>query len=89
MLSTSMRRSITADSTDAVVGSRLLYAAGLLLFALGIFKTVSLRLSESLLVLGLLATACASLQLIVLGMLVELRGRIKGKTGDSAPMRVS
>ncbi|MBI2193301.1 MAG: hypothetical protein HYU36_15100 [Planctomycetes bacterium] len=82
MLTQIMGRRLTAESKDACVGSNLLYVAGMALFALGTFKVASLQVTESQLLLGLLATLCASMQMIVMGMLLSIRVRFQ-TTGEN------
>jgi len=75
----SLGKPLTSESHDTSVGSLLLYVAGLLVFVLGTLKLAGLQLTEAQLVLGLLATVCAALQLIVLGLLLDIRGRLRGR----------
>lgn len=84
-----MRRSLTSDSTDARVGSRLLYLAGIVLFVLGIITIGTRPSGDSQIVLGLLATICTSLQLVVLGLLVDVRGRLRSGDGSERGEQVN
>lgn len=63
---------VTSTLSDASVGSIVFYIAGILLFVLGTFKIGSLNLTEGLLFLSILVTVCASMQMLIMGALLEL-----------------
>ena len=79
-----LRRPLSTDARDASVGSKFLYAAGLLVFVLSTLKIASLHVTEAQLVLGLLAAVCAGMQLIVMGLLLEIRSRLQERKTDNA-----
>lgn len=65
-------RPVTSKSKDASIGSIVFYIAGILLFAMGTYKIASLNLTESMLSLAILVTVCASMQMLIMGALMEL-----------------
>jgi hypothetical protein len=77
-----MGKAVTTESGDATMGSVVLYGAGLLVFVLGVLALARLGLTEAQLILGVLACICASVQMIVLGMLVDVRGRLREREAD-------
>lgn len=70
---------LTSEARDTVVGSVFLYVAGVLVLVLSVLKLASLQLTEAQLMLGLLAALCAAMQLIVMGLLLEIRGRLRAR----------
>jgi hypothetical protein len=75
-----MRQPRSSDSRDAALGSRVLYLAGVLIFALGTLKVASLGLTEAQLILGLLLVISVTMQMLVMGLLLEVRGRLPSTT---------
>jgi len=78
MLAELIRKPLTSEARDTAVTSVLLYVAGLVVLVLSTFKLASLQLTEAQLILGLLGAVCAAMQLIVMGLLVDIRGRLRG-----------
>jgi hypothetical protein len=66
----------TSPARDAALGSKFFYLASVLVFALGTLKVAHLGLTEAQLLLGLLLVICVTLQMIVMAMLLEVRGRL-------------
>jgi len=75
-------RPLASDSRDASVGSILLYVAGVLLFILSTRKIASLQLTEAQLVLGLLVAICVTMQIVIMGMLLDVRARLQARDVD-------
>ena len=71
-----LRRPRSSESRDAALGSRFLYLAGVLVFALGTLKVAGLSLTEAQLILGLLLVISVTMQMLVMGLLLEVRGRL-------------
>ena len=67
---------VTSDSRVATVGSIIIYIGGIVFFILACRKMVGLNLNETQLILGLLLVVCATMLMIVVGMLVEILGRL-------------
>jgi hypothetical protein len=57
-----------------------MYLAGVLIFALGTLKVARLGLTEAQLILGLLLVISVTMQMLVMGMLLEVRGRLPATT---------
>ena len=74
-----LRRPLSSDARDASVCSKFMYAASVLVFALSTLKIASLQLTEGQLVLGLLVACCLTMQMIVMGLLIEVRSRLNNK----------
>lgn len=68
-------RPITSKSRDASIGSIVFYIAGILLFVMGTFKITFLNLTEGMLFLAILVTVCASVQILIMGELLELHSK--------------
>jgi len=86
-----LARRLTSDRFDASIGSKLLYGGALLIFVLGVLKLTRLGLTEVQLVFGLLLSICVTMQVIVAGMLLEMKGRLSGLSGEKAisPLRAA
>ncbi len=67
---------LTSDSRVAGVGSIVIYIGGIVFFILACRKMVGLNLNETQLILGLLLVVCATMLMIVVGMLLEILGRL-------------
>jgi hypothetical protein len=83
-----LMKPVTTEAQDATVGSVLLYVAGVTVFVLSTLKLTSLQLTEAQLILGLLGVVCAALQLIVMGLLVEIRNRLRGRCTQETKLPV-
>jgi hypothetical protein len=76
-------RSLTSGSTDAVLGSRLFYVAGIPLIVPGLFAIGTRPLTGAQLLLAVPGTVCAGLHLVAPGLPVDVRSRLKaGEDGD-------
>jgi len=75
-----LKRPRTSPARDAAWGSKFLYLAGVAVFALGTLKLARLGLTEAQLLLGLLLVIGVTLQMLVMGMLLEVRGRLHSAT---------
>ncbi len=73
---------VTSDSRVATIGSIIIYIGGIVFCVLACRKMVGLNLNETQLILGLLLVVCATMLMIVVGMLVEILGRLSD-SGDS------
>ena len=73
---------VTSDSRVASVGSIIIYIGGIVFFILACRKMVGLNLNETQLILGVLLVVCATMLMIVVGMLLEILGRLS-HSGDS------
>ena len=71
-----LRRSLTSESNDASIGSKLLYVAGLVIFVISTLRMASLGLTEGQLLFGLLLVICVTMQMILGGLLLEMGGRL-------------
>ncbi len=67
---------VTSDSRVATVGSIIIYIGGIVFFILACRKMIDLNLNETQLILGLLLVVCATMLMIVVGMLVGILGRL-------------
>ena len=67
---------VTSDSRVATIGSIVIYIGGIAFCILACRKMVALNLNETQLTLGLLLVVCATMLMIVVGMLVEVLGRL-------------
>ena len=67
---------VTSDSRVATIGSIIIYIGGVVFCILACRKMVGLNLNETQLILGLLLVVCATMLMIVVGMLVEILGRL-------------
>ncbi len=67
---------VTSDSRVATIGSIIIYIGGIVFCVLACRKMVGLNLNETQLTLGLLLVVCATMLMIVVGMLVEILGRL-------------
>ncbi len=73
---------VTSDSRVATIGSIIIYIGGVAFCVLACRKMVDLNLNETQLILGLLLVVCATMLMIVVGMLVGILGRLSD-TEDS------
>ena len=78
-----MTTRVSDEALDASIGAKLLYVAGLLLFVIGMLKIGSLGLDERQLPLALLLIIAVSLQIIVAGLLIDLRGRFDSNQAET------
>ena len=69
---------VTSEPRALIIGSIIMYAGGIGLFALSILKMGTLHLTETQLFLGLLLVVCVMMQMVVGGMLLGVLGRISG-----------
>ncbi|MBT3381950.1 MAG: hypothetical protein HN742_43225 [Lentisphaerae bacterium] len=76
-----MRRPVTTERLDASIGSKMAYGAGAVVSGVGMLKIAGLELTEHQLMFGLLLVTGVALQLVVLGMALEVRGQLLA-TGD-------
>jgi hypothetical protein len=67
---------VTSDSRVAAIGSIVIYIGGIVFFILACRKMVGLNLNETQLILGVLLVVCATMLMIVVGMLLEILGRL-------------
>jgi len=67
---------VTSDSRVATIGSIIIYIGGVAFCILACRKMLDLNLNETQLILGLLLIVCATMLMIVVGMLVEILGRL-------------
>ena len=67
---------VTSDSRVATIGSIIIYIGGIAFCILACRKMVDLNLNETQITLGLLLVVCATMLMIVVGMLVEILGRL-------------
>jgi len=67
---------VTSDSRIAAIGSIIIYIGGIAFCILACRKLVDLNLNEIQLILGLLLVVCATMLMIVVGMLVGILGRL-------------
>ncbi len=67
---------VTSDSRIATIGSIIIYIGGIAFCILACRKLVDLNLNETQLTLGLLLVVCATMLMIVVGMLVGILGRL-------------
>ena len=67
---------VMSDSRVAAIGSIIIYIGGVVFCVLACRKMVGLNLNETQLTLGLLLVVCATMLMIVVGMLVEILGRL-------------
>jgi len=67
---------VTSDSQVATIGSIIIYIGGIAFCILACRKMIDLNLNETQLILGLLLVVCATMLMIVVGMLVEILGRL-------------
>lgn len=72
---------VTSDSRVAGIGSIIIYIGGIVFFILACRKMVGLNLNETQLILGVLLTVCATMLMIVVGMLLEILGRLSADSG--------
>ncbi len=72
---------IGAEAKDASMASKLYYAMGLLIGLLSGWKLCSLTLTEAQLFLGLLLVICVTLLTILVGLVLELHGRLEADPG--------
>jgi len=79
---TRLTRPLTSDTFDASVASKVLYAAGLLIFVLSVLKVTRLELSEWQLFFGLLLSIGVMVQIVLAGLLLEVHGRLAARQGD-------
>ena len=67
---------VTSDSRVATIGSIIIYIGGIAFCILACRKMVDLNLNETQTTLGLLLIVCATMLMIVVGMLVGILGRL-------------
>ena len=67
---------VVSDWRVAAIGSIIIYIGGIVFCVLACRKMVGLNLNETQLILGLLLVVCATMLMIVVGMLVEILGRL-------------
>ena len=67
---------VTSDSRVATIGSIVIYIGGIAFCILACRKMVDLDLNETQIILGLLLVVCATMLMIVVGMLLEILGRL-------------
>ena len=67
---------VTSDSRVATIGSIIIYIGGIAFCILACRKMVDLNLNETQFTFGLLLIVCATMLMIVVGMLVEVLGRL-------------
>ncbi len=67
---------VTSDSRVATIGSIIIYIGGIAFCILACRKMVDLDLNETQITLGLLLVVCATMLMIVVGMLLEILGRL-------------
>ncbi len=67
---------VTSDSRVATIGSIIIYIGGIAFCILACRKMVDLNLNETQITLGLLLVVCATMLMIVVGMLLEILGRL-------------
>ena len=67
---------VTSDSRVATIGSIVIYIGGIAFCILACRKMVDLNLNETQLTLGLLLIVCATMLMIVVGMLLGILGRL-------------
>ncbi len=69
-------KSVVSGSRLVAVVALAFYAAGIIVLVLGVRWLIAHELSVEQLFLGMLGVLSVSLQLIILGFLVDIRGRI-------------
>ncbi len=67
---------VTSDSRVATIGSIIIYIGGIAFCILACRKLVDLNLNETQTTLGLLLIVCATMLMIVVGMLLGILGRL-------------
>ena len=67
---------VASDSRVATIGSIIIYIGGIAFCVLACRKMVGLNLNETQLTLGLLLIVCATMLMIVVGMLLGILGRL-------------
>ena len=67
---------VTSDSRVATIGSIIIYIGGIAFCILACRKMLDLNLNETQMTLGLLLVVCATMLMIVVGMLVGILGRL-------------
>ena len=67
---------VTSDSRVSNIGSIIIYIGGIAFCVLTCREMVDLNLNETQLTLGLLLIVCATMLMIVVGMLVGILGRL-------------
>ena len=67
---------VTSDSRVATIGSIIIYIGGIAFCILACRQMVDLNLNETQLILGLLLIVCATMLMIVVGMLLGILGRL-------------
>ena len=70
-------KSVSSESRIAAVASLVLYVAGVLVLFLCIRELSILELTAEQLFLGMLGALGVSLQIIILGFLVDIRSRLR------------
>jgi uncharacterized membrane protein len=79
---TRLVRPVTADATESTVGSKVFYAAGLIVFVLGVLKMAKLGLSEVQLVFGVLLVVGVAMQMMIAGVVLDIRGRLAARPDE-------
>jgi len=77
-----LNRKFTSDAFDAHAGQYAAWAVSMLVLVLGIFKLVSLDLTEAELFLGMLLVFAVMLLVFNLGMLLPLTQAVKQMKKD-------
>ena len=67
---------VTSDSRVATIGSIIIYIGSIAFCILACRKKVDLNLNETQITLGLLLIVCATMLMIVVGMLLGILGRL-------------
>ena len=82
-----MTTPISSETSDAAMGSKLLYALSLAFLVLGGAVIVRADLTAPQLVLGLVLVLGVALQMVVAGLLVEVRGRLAASVAPAKTQR--
>jgi len=67
---------VTSDSRVASIGSIIIYIGGIVFCVLACRKMLDLNLNETQITLGLLLIVCATMLMIVVGMLLGILDRL-------------
>ncbi|MBN1257047.1 MAG: hypothetical protein JXA52_05020 [Planctomycetes bacterium] len=72
-----VKKPFTSETTDAMVGSIVCYAGGILLLIIGVLKLVEMELNLTQLIFGLLLVCILVFQIILAGLMLEVYRAVK------------
>ena len=78
-------RQVSTDRQDSNIASKLCYIAGVFIFVVAVLRICVLQVTEFQLIFGLLLTVGVTIQFLIVGMLLELRGSLKSPPPEAKP----